>query len=214
MASIRIKNLRKVKGIIVWDFDGVLFEMERYRQDSRRAYINLGIPEEIILDILAGLHKRKENFSIARFIQELRKRKVGISGRKIYKVNHTNLEEGDYYSPKMDALLYRLNRIGFRQMLLSFGSAPYQRKKMFFGCSAFFPKHFAKIMITSRPKYFMLLRVKKKYQNTPLIFIDNTKKNLELAQIHVLGVRTIHYSNLSGVSLKNLEKKILLYAEK
>lgn len=206
--------MTKYKGVIVWDFDGVLFEMGRYGQDNRRAYINLGIPEKIILDIRAGMRKRQEHFSVSRFTRELRKKRVDISERKIHQINHSNLKVGSYYSSKTDEFLHRLNKKGFRQMILSMGNARYQRKKMFFGCSKTFPGHFLKIMITTRPKYSTLLKIQKKYRGTPLIFIDDTKENLELAKKHVPGIKTIYYSNLSGKSLAHLEKDILSYAEK
>lgn len=207
-------TMLKPKGILVWDFDGVLFETERYRSDNRKAYVEYGIPEQIILDTLADMNRRKEYLSMSRFIRALRKKGISISDRVIHRINHDNLQRNTYYSPRTDALLHRMKKLGFIQMIVSMGSAPFQRKKMFVGCGVGFRNHFVKIIVTAKPKYFTILKISKKHSNVPIIFIDDTKENLDLVKRYIPEVKTIHYSNFSGRSLAHLEKKILTYAKK
>lgn len=206
-------NKPKHKGILIWDFDGVLFETERYRLDNRKAFVKYGIPEEIILNVLDEMQRNKEHFSISRFIRGLRKKNISVSDKVIHAINDHNITNKGYYSPRVDALLHRMKKRGFIQMVVSKGSAPYQRKKMFVGCGIGFTRHFASLIVTPRNKHFTIAKIKKMYPAVPMIFIDDTKENLDLVKEHVPGVKTIHYSNVSGGSLSTLEKQILAYAK-
>lgn len=207
-------NLDKCKGIIVWDFDGVLFDTERYRLDNRLVWIRHGVPEKVILEIIEDIRRRRKMFSVTQFTRLLRKRKRGFSEKFIRLIFHKHLVEKEYYSLQIDRLLYRLKKKGFVQMILSMGSAPFQRKKMFVGCGADFQKHFTRIFVTSRHKFLTISRIKKRFPEVPIIFVDDTKENLDLVKKYVPGVATIHYSNLSGESPGNLERKILKYAKR
>lgn len=208
-----IRNIKKCRGIIVWDFDGVLFDAERYRSDNRSVWIRHGVPEEIIVGIIETIRRRKSNFSVAQFSRLLRKKRREFSDKFIRDVFHKHLVERNYYSSKTDKLLHQMKKKGFMQMILSMGSAPFQRKKMFVGCGSDFGKHFVRIFVTTRPKYITLLKICKQFPGLSLIFIDDTKENLDLVREHAPNVKTIHYSNLSGVSLGGLERKILRHVK-
>lgn len=200
------------RGIIVWDFDRVLFDTERQSDNNRRLLEEIGISEQVVVAVLARLKSKNKPFSIAGFIKELNRKRYVFSAQKIRKVFHSNLLVNQYYDPKVDRLLHRLRNKGFAQMVLSMGDAKFQRKKMFVGCGANFQKHFVCILVTSRPKFLIISSVRKKFPGKPIIFIDDTKENLDLVKKYIPGIITIYYSNLSGESLGSLERKILKYA--
>lgn len=206
-------KLKNPKAIIVWDFDGVLFETNRYRLDNRGVFEKLGIPPARVL--LADEHARKYNkyFSISAFAKALRAHKIFLSKRTVRRVFHSNLAEQQYYDRRVDRMLHRFREKGFTQMILSLGNAAFQYKKMQ-SCGTAFPNHFQKICVTTRPKYLALRKTKRQHREIPLIFVDDTRENLALAKKHVPGIFTIYYSNKSGHALHILERKILKYAKR
>ena len=197
------------KGVIVWDFDGVLFLTQKQSLENRRLLGELGISEKRIIEVLARLKKQGGVFSVTGFIKELNRPKKSFSALKVRKVFHDNLVVNNYYDPKVDRMLHKLKRKGFVQMILSMGDAKFQRKKMFIGCSASFRNHFVRIYTTLRPKFLTLARIKKHFSGSRIIFVDDTEENLELVRKHIPEIATIYYSNISGHSLQNLEKQIL-----
>jgi len=207
----KAKNYR---GIIVWDFDGVLFDVEKYRMHLRLAWVKRGISEKMINEVLDDIRSRNRFFSIAEFVRTFRKKGITLSEKFIRRVFHQHLVENEYYSSQTDRLLHRLRKAGFLQIILSMGHSSFQRKKMFVGCGLSFRKHFAKIFVTTRPKFFILSKIYQRFSDLPVLFIDDTKEHLELARKNVPGIITIYYSNLSGESLLNLERKILKYAKR
>lgn len=203
-----VEKHKKIRGVVVWDFDGVLFELKKARQAEHQSWVELGIPLSVILEAVDAIRADKSHFSMATFIRELRKRKIAISEKAIRRVFHQALFSADYYSQEVDALLHRLSAKGFHQRVLSLGMPSFQYKKIS-SCGEGFVKHFDEIKITTRPKYLELLKIRKAFPLPPLIFVDDTKENLELADRHVPGIITIHYSNASEESIHNLEEKIL-----
>lgn len=196
------------KAIIVWDFDGVLFDLERPRQTYRQLLMELGIPLSIIMEVRNSIMAGTSHFSITTFIQELRKREIGVSATSIRSVFRQALFSSQHYSKEIDLLLHRLSAKGFLHRIVSLGIPAFQYRKIL-SCGEGFAKHFTEIKVTPRPKYIEIAKIKKKYPDLPLIFIDDTKENLELAKEHVPDIFTIHYSNASSIPIRDLEKKIL-----
>lgn len=204
------KLFKNYKGIIVWDFDGVLFDVKRYRLDNRSALIKLGVPEKTLVRIVDKMREGGKHFSAREFIRRLRKTKYRLPDKLIRRIFfQDHLPTGKYYPASVDRLLHRLRKMGFIEIILSLGSTSHQYKKIFTGCGASFLKHFERMYVTTRPKFLTLLKIQKKYPGLPLIFIDDTRQHLLLAKKHVPGINTIFYPNFSRRSLKSLEKKIL-----
>lgn len=202
------------KGVIIWDFDGVLFETSRQTQENLRLLGQIGIPEKTVLAAREFVLRSKKHFSMASFIRALNRNGKKYSARKIRHIFLTNWRINSYYDLRVDALLHRLKKRGFVQMVLSMGNASFQYKKMFEGCGTSFGKHFTILIVTRREKYHTLRKFKNKYNGIPFIFIDDTRHNLDLAQMHVPNIKTIQYSNVTGHTLGWLEKQILHYAKK
>lgn len=210
--NMAVKKVKRIRGVIVWDFDNVLFETERYRVDCKDSFVKIGIPEEAVIRLL---RTRKEgdkvlHVSLARFFRDLRQGGFPVSENTVRRIAHRHLVSGEYYSSKLDALLHRLSKKSFIHFVLSHGISSFQYKKIFVGCGKSFRRHFVKIMVTTRPKYLRLLKVRAKYPDLPLLFVDDTIENLELAKEQVPYIKTIYYSNVRPSSpLAELERKIL-----
>jgi hypothetical protein len=213
MNSLRSRSSKKPQGVIVWDFDGVLFEIDRYRLSHRSAWITHGVPRRVILSILDDIRRKKELFSTQAFYRGLRKHRYTFSLHFVRSVFHNHLRENHYYSIETDRMLDRFHKKWFILFVLSKGSAPYQYKKMDIGCGKSFRNHFEKLIVTPRAKYYTLLRLRRKYQSVPFVFVDDTKENLLLAKKHVPSIKTMYYSNSSDPSVRHLEKAILQYAK-
>ncbi len=213
MFKLSRAQLIRCRGIIVWDFDGVLFETKRQSMEYRRLLGAIGITEEAIVVALKRLEKKNRLFSITGFIEELNHKGKLFPAAMIRKIFHNNLVVNTYYDSKVDAMLHRLKRRGFIQLILSLGNAQWQRKKMFVGCGSSFPRHFARIYTTRRPKHFILSQIKKRFPDKPVIFVDDTEENLNLAKKHVPELITVYYSNINGHSLDSLEKRIISYVK-
>jgi phosphoglycolate phosphatase-like HAD superfamily hydrolase len=205
--------MTKRKGIIVWDFDGVLFDTERFRNEAEKIFQKYGVLPSIFKTTILQIRKGSSPFSTARAFRIMRSLGAVIKEKSMRSALHNHLAVTRYFTAPVDVLLRRLKSFGFGQMILSSGASSYQYKKIRVGCGKKFISYFEKIMITKRPKYATLLKIQKKYLGTPVIFIDDTKENLELVKKHVHGIKTIYYSNLSGKSLVHLEEEILKHAK-
>lgn len=205
---------KRIRGIIVWDFDGVLFDIERFRKASERIFETHGVTPAIFQAVVLQIRKEGGQFSVARAVRMMRARGVSVKEKSIRKALHNHLAITRYFTAPTDIFLQRLRNLGFIHVILSFGASSYQHKKIRVGCGRKFIRHFIKISTTKKPKFIYLKKLARKYPHTAIFFIDDTKKNLELVQKHVQGIITVHYSNIFGASLKNLEKKILLHVKK
>lgn len=213
MSPHQSKPPKKPRGVIVWDFDGVLFDAKQFRIDNRSRWVAHGVPERIILEVIEGIRGRRKHFSVSEFLRGLRKKGYRFSKAFARSVFHGHLMNNTYYAPETDRLLDRLRQKGFIQMILSMGSAPFQYKKMRVGCGRTFSRHFVKIVVTKKPKYLTLAQLKRRFSGVPFLFIDDTKEHLLLAKRHVPGIQVIHYSNASKRTIRDLEQRILLYAK-
>lgn len=208
------KPPKKPRGVIVWDFDGVLFDIERFRKAAERIFETHGVPPRVFQAAILRIRKEGGPFSVARAVRMMRARGVSVKEKTIRKTLHNHLVITRYFTAPTDIFLQRLRNRGFIHIILSSGASSYQHKKIRVGCGKKFIRHFVKISTTKKPKFIYLRKLARKYPHTAIFFIDDTKKNLELVKKHVPGIITVHYSNAFGASLKNLEKKILLHVKK
>ena len=205
---------KRIRGIIVWDFDGVLFDIERFRKNAERIFEKHGVPSAVFQAVILRIRKDGGQFSVARAIRIMRSLGVSVKERAIRKTLHNHLAITRYFAAPIDIFLRRLRNLGFMHIILSLGASSYQHKKIRVGCGKKFIRHFIKISTTKKPKFIYLKKLARKYPHTIIFFIDDTKKNLELVKEYVSEIVTIHYSIILGTSLKNLEKKILSHVKK
>lgn len=204
---------KRVRGVIVWDFDGVLFYIKKYRDNYRTHLVKKGIPLRSILSVLRNLHEEKKHFSIRGFIHLLRRGGVRNVAKVVRRGFYHQLQKGAYYSKETDRLLHRMTHAGFLHYIVSAGHARYQYQKMLYGCGTAFRAHFKKTVVTTRPKHIALQKIQKRHQGVPLFFIDDTREHLRLAKKHIPGIIAIHYSNARGRSLRAIERTILKHAK-
>lgn len=208
------RGTKHPRGIIVWDFDRVLFDTERFYRGAEKILKKHGVPPAQFWKMVFQMRKEGGQFSIARVLRILREWKILVPEKKIRREIHDHLFITNYFTTDTDVLLHRLRKQGFIHMILSAGATSYLRKRVQVGCGKKFIRHFAKIIATRKPKHLVLLKIRKNYPQLPLFFIDDTAKNLRLAGKHVPGIITFYYSTTSGKPLRYLENKILNYAKK
>lgn len=203
---------KRIRGIIAWDFDGVLFDIERFRTSAERIFAAYGVLPSVFRTAILRIRKEGGPFSVARAFRIMRSLGAPVKERVIRKAFHDHLAATRYFTAPTDTLLGRLRSAGFIHIILSFGASSYQRKKIRVGCGEKFIRHFTKISSTHRPKFLYMKALARRYPKTPIFFVDDTKKNLELVKKYVPEVVTIFYSNLADASLKMVEKSILRHA--
>lgn len=213
MPRLSSSKQEKCRGIIVWDFDGVLFNTERFKRNVIRIFAEHGVPPRIFEKAIQEIKKGGTPFSIGRVLRTIRSLGIKVQEKSLRRSLYNHLFLTSYFTKNKDDLLRRLKSRGLRHIILSSGASSYQRKKIKVGCGEDFVRCFDKILTTTRPKHYLLFKLQKKFCNIPLIFVDDTRENLLLAKKHVPHIKTIYYSNLSRETLKNLEEKILKYVQ-
>lgn len=208
------RGVEHSKGIIVWDFDRVLFDTERFYQGAEKIFKKYGVPPTRLWEMVLRIRKEGSSFSIARALRIMREWKIIVPEKGVRRDLHKHLAETNYFTSDTDALLHRLRKRGFLHMILSTGAASYLHKRIRVGCGKRFIRHFVRISATRKPKHLTLLKIQRKYRGLPLFFVDDTLKNLELANKYVPGIITIYYSTTSGKALSHVEKRILRYAQR
>jgi len=214
MSPRRSSFPKKPRGVIVWDFDGVLFDIERFRKNAEHIFEKYGVPPAVFQAAIFRIRKEGGQFSVARSFRIMRSLGASVKEKTIRKALHNHLALTRYFAAPTDIFLRRLRNLGFMHIILSLGAPSYQHKKIRVGCGKKFIRHFAKISTTRKPKFIYLKKLARKYPHTTIFFIDDTEENIQLVQKHVPEIVTVHYSNISGVSLKNLERGILLHVKK
>lgn len=196
---IPARQLKKCRGIIVWDFDRVLFDTDRFIRDKKMVFIKHGVPSEAIrhaYDVMYRSITRTTGrpFSLALLFELLRSRGVRLNEKKLRRAIYLILSRYRYLDPLADRILHRLRKAGFLHIILSFGSPQLQYNKIRIGCGEKFIKHFSKIIVTAKPKYTVIKKIVKANLGVPVFFIDDVKEHLDLAKRHSPSVITIHYS--------------------
>src|SRR3989338_7449233 len=73
MVKIPEKTLKGVKGIIVWDFDGVLFDIKTVRQENDALFRKYGVSDAAIKKMRDRIRKKKMFFSVVSALRVLKK---------------------------------------------------------------------------------------------------------------------------------------------
>lgn len=200
-------KFKKPKGVIVWDFDGVLFDTKRLVRNHERIFSENRVSPVELRRAAALLKKNGEPFSIAGLARILRRNKVSFSEKFIRRELHKNLVKYQYVSVKTEKTLHYLRRLGFIHIILSFGSAPFQYKKIKAGCGKKFIGHFTKVLVTRKPKFTFLRHVLRKYPSLPLFFIDDKEEHIALVRKHIPQISALHYKK--GWSVKKVARLVL-----
>lgn len=207
MIKLTEKQIKKARGIIVWDFDRVLFDTERFYRGAKIIFKKYGVPSARLWRVVLKIRKDGGPFSTARALRILRDWKFMVPEKKIRKEIHNHLAATDYFTSETDALLHRLRRHGFIHIILSHGASSYFHKRVRVGCGEGFIRHFPGIFATHRPKHLFLLKLVRRYPALPIFFVDDTDKHIKLVWQNVPKVKALHYTK--GWTLKKVEKSIL-----
>lgn len=212
MPTASKKKPKNLRGIIVWDFDGVLFDTKRLVRDHERIFSEYRVAPAELRRAAALLKKNGEPFSIAGLTRILRRNKILFSEKSIRRALHKNLVKYQYVSAETEKTLHYLRRLGFIHIILSFGSAPFQYQKIKAGCGKKFIQHFTKVLVTKKPKHIFLRRVLRKYLSLPLFFIDDKEEHIVLVQKHLPQISALHYKK--GWSVKKVARLVLAKTSK
>lgn len=205
-------NFSKCKGIIVWDFDGVLFDIKKFREENYALFRKYGVPTPTIKSMRDQIRKKRILFSVAAALRIIEKAGIIIPLKKFRQEFYRTLSSQNYLYKDVDRILHKLKRLGFCHFILSFGSTVPQYKKMHLGCGKGFARHFEKIMVTSGHKHPFLNKLVRRNHGTRLFFIDDTKEHIELVNRHVPSVKTIFYTR--NKSLKDVRRIVLATTKK
>ena len=211
MTSRGKSQLKKCRGIIVWDFDGVLFDIKAVRQENYTLFKKYGASDVALKNMRDRIRKSKMLFSVASALRVLKKSGIRIPVVKFRREFYRTLASQNRLYKDAEKILHGLKKLGFCHFILSFGSAPAQYKKIHLGCGRGFARHFEKIMVTSGHKYPFLRALAARHKGIPIFFIDDTKEHIELVNEHVPAVKTIFYTNRQ--SLAGVKRVILKHAK-
>lgn len=207
MPTASKKKPKNPRGIIVWDFDGVLFDTKRLVRDHEKIFSEHRVAPAELRRSAALLKKSGEPFSIAGLARILRRNKVLFSEKFIRRALHRNLVKYQYVPAETEKTLHYLRRLGFVHIILSFGSAPFQYKKIKAGCGKKFFEHFTKILVTKKPKFVSLKRILQKYPALPVFFVDDKEEHIALVRKHLPQISALHYKK--GWSVKKVAHLVL-----
>ncbi|QQG44960.1 MAG: hypothetical protein HYW89_03045 [Candidatus Sungiibacteriota bacterium] len=206
MVQVAAEKPKKRKGIIIWDFDRVLFNTEKYFQDNAQVFRTYNIPEDALRHAVDNINNSDATFSTAALCRELKKMGLYCPVSRARRTVNQSLSRYRYIDAAADQLLHRLKRRGFIHFLLSFGNGAYQGKKIKIAGGKTL-RHFEKLIVTGKPKHVFIKRIARRYFDLPIFFIDDTRSHIELVQKYIPRVCTIHYSG--RLSLRDVERTIL-----
>lgn len=209
MLSLTRKQLHNCKGIIVWDFDRVLFDTEYFYREAKKIFKKYGVSSVVLWDTVLQIRREERPFSTARVLQILRAKRKAVPEKKIRKDLHDHLHRTKYFDKTADKVLHRLGKFGLLHIILSYGASSYLQKRVKVGCGENFKKHFIKILATRRPKHLLLKKLTRRYSAVPIFFVDDAESNIQQVKDKIPGVKTIHY--LKGWTLKKAEKVIFSF---
>lgn len=183
------------------DFDGTLFDTDRYTEDFMTIFNEYGITKEMFDIEKKNLFNDKELFNINKITNYLIE-KYNISSDLKNKISAL-LDKSYVYSDVL-VNLETLIKNGYELYILSYGDIEFQKLKI---CSSNLSRYFKKIIITEKDKSKLNID----YKNS--IFIDNNPNELE--KFHESMARKIirirrekdKYSKLNSNVLDILECK-------
>lgn len=206
------RKQKKIRGVIVWDFDRVLFDTERFYRGVEPIFENYGVSPQKLLETVVRLRNTNIPISLAPVFSVLRKQKILVPEKKIRKEVHQHLLRTPYFTRDADTILRRFRKNGFHLFIISASSSANLRKKIYVGCGEKFARHFIKIFASRKPKHLLIKKILRAYPSAPAFFIDDTKENIDTVKRHLPAVMPLHYTR--DWSLKEVEQKILTYQPK
>lgn len=212
MIKLTAKQAKRVKGIIVWDFDRVLFDTDRFYRGVEKIFKICGISAADFERAVLQVRREKMGFSTSRALRILRAMGLIIPEKRIRNEIREHLLETDYYASSTDAILHRLQGRHLVNVILSHGSPAYVHSRIRVGLGAKFTSNFVRICATQRPKHLFFKKLVRRYPDLLVFFVDDIRDNIKLIKKYVPSVITIHYAE--NWSLKKVEKAILRYVRK
>lgn len=214
MIRLTEKQIKKTRGIIVWDFDRVLFDTDRFIKEREKIMRGHGIPANSI----ARAHKFMTNlvartaerpFSTTFFLENLKKDGVRFKEKVLRDDFKKLLVKCRYLDPSADRILHHLRRHNFINIIMSWGSAPYQYQKIRTVCGNDFLRHFVRVIVTTKPKYAVIGEMFRRFPSVPAFFVDDSDEHIGLVKKHLPRVRAIHFTG--GKSLQKVRQEILRF---
>lgn len=197
--SLVTKN-KKIKGIIVWDFDGVLFETKRFKRNIGRFLKKYGVSELEIRTTENDLRKKNIPFSFLKLLRTLSENHRVPSAHVLEKHMTALLQARCYCDANAMRVLRKLTNQGFLHIMITFGAETVQLKKIYTGCGKTLCRNFSKVIVTQKEKFTVLKKIRQQYKSLPIYFIDDFKKNIILARKHVHRVIALHYTARSSLN--------------
>lgn len=149
-------------------------------------------------------------FSTTFFLENLRKNGVRFAERSLRGEFRKLLAKYQYLDPNVERLLHMLRKRGFKNIILSWGNAPYQYQKIRTACRASFLRHFSKIIVTTKHKYAAIEKLMRRFPQVQTFFIDDSKEHIGLVKKHVPSVITLHFTK--NRSLNDVKREVLRHA--
>lgn len=149
------------------DFDGTLFDTDKYTEDFMKVLSDHGINKKLVDEAKENLHSKNKLFNID-FVVDYFIDNYNIDESLRYKISNL-LDDSYIYSDVIDCL-NTLIHSGYELYLLTYGDNDYQRLKI---NAANITNFFKKIIITEKDKSKLDID----YENS--IFIDNNPIEIE-----------------------------------
>lgn len=210
------RGIKHPRGIIVWDFDRVLFDTDRLIRDRKRVMQRHGVSEEIIKrahifmnNLVARSAKRP--FSTNFLFENLKKEGAHFKEKVLRDDFRKLLIRYQYLDPNADRILRRLRKYNFMHIIVSWGSAPYQSQKIKTACSVSFLRHFTQIVVTQKPKYFIIKKIIGRFPKNPAFFVDDSEEHIGLVKINLPQIVPIQFTKQK--SLQTVEQEIIRHAK-
>ena len=108
MLRHRKTNFSKCRGIIVWDFDGVLFDIKKFREGSYALFRKYGVQTPTIKSMRDQIRKKKILFSVAAALRIIKKSGTTIPLKKFRQEFYRTLSSQNYLYKDADRILHGL----------------------------------------------------------------------------------------------------------
>ena len=195
----------------MWDFDRVLFDTDKLLGERKRIMRRHGFSPEIVKKASAFMARliaqtAARPFSTAFFLESLKRNGARFNEKVLKDDFRKMLVKYQYLDPQAERVLHGLRKKYFVHIIVSWGSAPYQYKKIKTACGSSFLRHFSKIIVTTKPKHSVIGKLTRRFPETPTFFIDDSKEHVALVRKYISRIKTIRYSR--GWSLKKVERVI------
>ena len=150
------------------DFDGTLFDTDRYNRDSKKIFNKYGITNDMFHEAYQELFGKNKLFNL-NIIADYLIDKYDIN-KKIYE-EIAIVKNNNYVYPEVINCLKEMNSLGFELYIFTYGDILFQKEKIEYSK---INKYFKDIIITEQEKTSLDLD----YKNS--IFIDNNPNETEM----------------------------------